>query len=138
MTQLSNPAFSLKDLLDLVEKVEGRINSYWNFYTIALFAIASWIFGSNITFNAWQAIIISIALALFFASNLMFITISENRLAALESEIRSVAAMSQIESERFYKFLTSNPMPHRQKTSAILHLFIDLSVILCVISKGFH
>ena len=137
MTELANPTLSLKDLLDIVEKMEGRINSYWNFYTIALFAIASWIFGS-MTFNAWQAAIISMALALFFASNLMFISINENRLAAVESEIRSVAAISQIESERFRKFLTSNLMPHRQKTSAILHLFVDVAVILFVLNKGFH
>lgn len=137
MDELSNPTLSLKDLLDIVEKIEGRINSYWNFYTVALFAIASWIFGS-MTFNAWQAVIISMALALFFASNLMFITINENRLAAIESEIRSVAAISQIESERFRKFLTSNLMPHRQKTSAILHLFVDVAVILFVLNKGFH
>lgn len=138
MTEPPSQTLSLKDLLDIVEKIEGRINSYWNFYTIALFAIASWIFGSSITFNAWKSVIISMAIALFFASNFMFVTINENRLAAIESEIRSVAGISRIESERFRKFLASNLMPHRQKTSAVLHLFVDFVVILFVLGKGFH
>jgi hypothetical protein len=53
---MNEPTISLKDLLDLVEKIETRINSYWNFYTVVLIAIGGWIVSNNNTINPLRAI----------------------------------------------------------------------------------
>ena len=71
------PAIALKDLLDFVEKIESRINSYWNFYMIALFATGAWIFNLGKKIDFLQSIAISVALILFFSANFTVITVNE-------------------------------------------------------------
>jgi hypothetical protein len=131
-----SPTIALKDLLDLVEKVESRINSYWNFYTIVLLGIGAWIFDPNKKIDSLQSIAMITALSVFFIANLTFITINESRLSAIESEIKSVSKISQIESEKFRNFLLNSSIPNRQQLSKIFHLFVDFVVIILVFIKG--
>jgi hypothetical protein len=133
---MNEPTISLKDLLDLVEKIETRINSYWNFYTVVLIAIGGWIVSNNNTINPLRAIGISAALGAFFWANYKFIKVNENRLIAVESEIKSVAKVSEIKSEKFRDFLLDSSIPNRQKLSGRLHFSIDIIVIFLVLYKG--
>lgn len=133
---MNDPTISLKDLLDLVEKVESRINSYWNFYTVVLIAIGGWIVSNNNTINPLTAMGISIALGAFFWANYKFIRVNENRLIAVESEIKSIAEVSEIKSEKFSHFLLNPSIPNRQKLSGRLHLSIDIIVILLVLYQA--
>jgi hypothetical protein len=130
------PTIALKDLLDLVEKVESRINSYWNFYMIALFAIGAWIFDPGKRIDLLQASAIVTALIVFFSANLTLININESRLSAIESEIKSVTTISQIESEKFRTFLLNSSIPNRQKLSKTLHLSVDVIMIILIFIKG--
>jgi hypothetical protein len=132
---MNEPTISLKDLLDLVEKIETRINSYWNFYTVVLIAIGGWIVSGN-TIDSLRSIGISIALGAFFLANYTFIRTNENRLIAVESEIKSVAEISEIKSGKFGKFLFNPSVPNRQTLSFILHICIDIIAILLVLYKG--
>ncbi len=51
----------LKKLLDLHEKIESRINAYWTYWAVAIFAIAGWLFSGKQVLSREQAIGISIA-----------------------------------------------------------------------------
>jgi uncharacterized Ntn-hydrolase superfamily protein len=52
----------LKDLLDLLEKLEGRVNAYWNFYSVAVFAIAGWLVAKEKILTPRSAICIALGL----------------------------------------------------------------------------
>ena len=39
----------LKDLLDLHEKLEMRINAYWTYWSVAILALGGWLFTSGKT-----------------------------------------------------------------------------------------
>lgn len=60
----------LKDLLDLHEKLESRINAYWSYWSVAIFAISGWLFSGRQTLSQDQAIGVSIAVMVFFFANL--------------------------------------------------------------------
>lgn len=66
---------SLKDLLDLSEKLEDRINTYWNFYTLVVLAVVGWRFSNPVAFNPINSVIAVIVLGAFFYSNFSVIRI---------------------------------------------------------------
>ena len=133
---MNDPTIPLRDLLDLVEKVESRINNYWNFYTIVVLGIGAWIFDPNRTISRRQSFAIIAALFAFFFANFSVIKASEGRLSAIESEIQSVSTISQIKSEKFRKFLSKSSLPKRQRLSGILHIVVDAILIFLVLTKG--
>ena len=58
---------SLKELLDLSEKLEDRISSYWNFYTIAVLAVGGWLFTAKPQLETVSAVVLTIVLIVFFS-----------------------------------------------------------------------
>jgi hypothetical protein len=103
---------------------------------IALFAIGAWIFDPDKRIDFLQASAIVTALIVFFSANLTLININESRLSAIESEIKSVTIISQIESEKFRNFLLNSSIPNRQKPSKTLHLSVDVIMIILIFIKG--
>jgi hypothetical protein len=78
----------LKDLLDLLDKLESRVNTYWNFYSVAVFATAGWLIAKDKSFSPTAASAIAAGLVAFFAANLSVIHHAETRILAIESEIQ--------------------------------------------------
>lgn len=123
---------NLKDLLDLSEKLEGRISAYWNFYTVVVIAVGGWLFikPQLEPVNTW---VLAIVLSVFFAANLSVIWYATNNLTALESEIKAVAPSAELKSKEYLNKLLSLSIPNRMKLSAALHLLIDVGVVVVII-----
>src|SRR6266404_6248652 len=100
----------LKDLLDLLDKLESRVNTYWNFYSVAVFATAGWLVSKDKSFPPASASAIAAGLVAFFAANLSIIHHAEARILAVESEIQQRDWSSTITSGLFL---------HRLKTISI-------------------
>ena len=126
---------SLKDLLDLSEKLEDRISAYWNFYTIVVIAVGGWLF-TEPQLEPVNAVVLSLVLITFFASNFSVIRYATNNLTALESEIKAVAPSADLKSKEYLKKLLSLSIPNRMKFSWVLHLVIDVAVVIVIFWKN--
>jgi len=135
-TATNSPVLSLKDLLDLLEKLEDRINKYWNFYSVAVFAVGAWIFSSQSAFGHLKAYLTAGALALFFLGNFMFITVTERRILAVEAEIRDVSSQHSFASVALPHLLARPIMRYRRQGSFVLHVIIDIAVVVLVLHKA--
>ena len=127
---------NLNDLLELSEKLEERINAYWNFYTIVILAIAGWLYSTDITFGVVIMIVLTIALVAFLFSNLAVITFATRKLTALKSEIEAIAPSSGLKSEKSVKQLGSWSIPNRLKLSWALHLLLDIALVTAIWVNG--
>ena len=74
---------SLKDLLELSEKLEERISAYWNFYTLVVIAVGGWLLTTP-DLNRSQNWVLAIVLLTFFASNYTVIRYATNRFEVAE------------------------------------------------------
>ena len=75
-------------LLDAIERLESRLNSYWNFYTLVVLATVGWLMSAANPFSANQSVAVTVALGLFFLANLSVIRGATRRILALEDELR--------------------------------------------------
>ena len=127
----------LKDLLDLLEKLEGRVNSYWNFYSIVVFATAGWLINKDIALAPQAAIAIAVGLSAFFVVNLSVIYHAGRRIAAVEDEVRLCAsAPSAVSSPLFHEYLQKLSIPHRSRYTFVFHLVLDISLLTLLYLKG--
>lgn len=127
----------LKDLLELLEKLEGRANSYWNFYSVAVFAVAGWLVTKDKGLTKDAAFIIAIGMLVFFVANLSVILFAEGRIAAVEDEVRFVANkegsnVSPSFSDHLNKKLS---IPNRHIFTLILHCLIDFVLLVLIFAK---
>ena len=124
----------LKDLLDLLERLEGRVNAYWNFYSVAVFAVAGWLVAKEKFLSARSAILIALGLSAFFFANLGVIHSAERRIAAVEQEISVVSQRSEL-SPAFSAHLQMLSIPNRGIYTVVLHLTIDAALLALLYAK---
>jgi hypothetical protein len=127
----------LKDLLDLLEKLEGRVNSYWNFYSIVVFAAAGWLVTKNTSLAPQAVIFIAIGMSAFFIVNLSVINFAERRIAAVEDEVRLLTETgAAVSSPLFLRHLRRLSIPHRSRYTFLFHLTIDFSLLALLYARG--
>lgn len=127
----------LKDLLDLLEKLEARVNSYWNFYSIVVFAAAGWLVTKETALTPQAVIAIGIGMSAFFIVNLSVIHYAERRIAAVEDEVRLLTETgAAVSSPLFRRHLGRLSIPHRSKYTFLFHLMIDFSLLALLCAKG--
>ena len=125
----------LTDLLDLLEKLEGRVNAYWNFYSVAVFAVAGWLLAKEKLLTPRAAILIAVGLAAFFFANFGVIHFAEQRIAAVEQEISVVSRQSTV-SPAFSSHLQTLSIPNRSTYTVVLHLTIDALLALLYVKRA--
>jgi hypothetical protein len=123
------------ELFDLLEKLESRVDRYWTFYSIAVLAVAGWLFtGKGFTWS--DAPLVAGGLIAFLAGNFAVITLTEARILAVESEIKARSQQAEIASPEFRHHLLRMSFPKRRLSSAVVHAVIDLAVIGLVFFKA--
>jgi hypothetical protein len=129
---------SLRDLLDLLEKLEGRVNSYWNFYSIVVFAVGGWLITKGVdAFPPHSVLTMAIGLSAFFIVNLSVIYHAERRIAAVEDEVRlSASTPDAVSSPLFRQYLQKLSIPHRSRYTFVFHLVLDISLLTLLYLKG--
>jgi hypothetical protein len=126
---------TIKDLLELIEKIESRINSYWNFYTIIVLATVGWLMSSKKPFSFYQTIALTVAITIFFAANFGVMRMATKRVVALENELQVRTKTAQFEGDAIKTELSKPSMALRLKLSYILHIVVDLAVVFAIWSK---
>jgi hypothetical protein len=123
------------ELFDLLEKLESRVDRYWTFYSVAVLAVAGWLFSGKGLARP-DAPLVAVGLLMFFAGNFAVITLTEKRILAVESEIKARSQQAEIVSPEFRGHLSRLSFPRRRLASTVIHAVIDLALIGLVFLKA--
>lgn len=124
----------LKELLDLHEKLESRINAYWTYWSIAIFAIAGWLFSGKQSISHQQAVGISIAAAVFFSANLGVLWPATRLATGVRDEIRLKAREVNFLSAKLANAFAEDSLVFRLQLTFVLHLIVDAVVLWALFS----
>ncbi len=123
---------NLIELFDLKEKLETRINRYWTYWSVAILAIAGWVFAGDID-NIIQRILIVIGATTFFISNLTVLWTATKLVIGLQDEIKLKSITHEIKSDKLRDNIQNTNSKNRMKITWILHIVVDISVIVLVL-----
>ena len=124
----------LKELLDLNEKIESRINAYWTYWSVAIFAIAGWLFSGKQSLSPEQAIGISIAVMVFFFANLGVLWPATRLATGIRDEIRLKTKEVNFLSRKLTAAFAEDTLSFRLQLTLFLHLAVDCVVLWALFS----
>ncbi|HUL05438.1 MAG TPA: hypothetical protein VLV76_03835 [Candidatus Acidoferrum sp.] len=125
-------ALAFKDLLDLLEKLETRVNAYWNFYTVVTVAAGGWLLTRSAPFSLSQGLLLMAGLACFYAANFAMIRGATRLIVAAGQEVRARAGSLGFASPEFQQTLRTDLLPGRLPVSYVLHLAVDAVLLLAI------
>lgn len=125
----------LKELLDLHEKLESRINAYWTYWSVAIFAIGGWLFSSGKALSSEQALAVSIGAAVFFLANLGVLWPATRLVTGVRDEIRLKADSLAFASPKLTRAFAEDSMALRLQLTFVLHLAVDAVVLWALLTK---
>jgi len=124
----------LKDLIDLNEKLESRINAYWTYWSVAIFAIAGWLFSGKQSLSHEQAIGISVAVMVFFFANLGVLWPATRLATGVRDEIRLKTEEVSFLSKKLSAAFAEDSLAFRLQLTVALHLAVDCVVLWALFS----
>jgi len=125
----------LKDLLDLHEKLETRINAYWTYWSIAILAIGGWLFTSGKSLTETQAIGVAIGAAVFFLANLGVLWPATKLAIGVRDEIRLKSKTLEFNSTKLAAAFAEETLAFRLQLTLVLHLVIDGVVLWALLKR---
>ncbi|MCW2484321.1 hypothetical protein J5069_00265 [Candidatus Symbiopectobacterium sp. NZEC127] len=118
-----------KELLDLHERLESRINAYWTYWSVAIFAIAGWLFSGKQTLILDQKIGIALGAAVFFFANLGVLLPCTRLAASVRDEIRLQAQNIPFTSKKLSLAFAEDGFKFRYTLTLLLHVAVDIIVL---------
>jgi glycerol-3-phosphate acyltransferase PlsY len=119
----------LKDLLDLHEKLESRVNAYWTYWSVAVVAIGGWLFSGRQELSGTHAVAVSIGVTAFFLCNLGVLCATTKLLIGVRDEIAVRSRQQSFASPKLTVALAEGTMRFRMELTVVMHLVIDAIVI---------
>ncbi|WP_413112896.1 hypothetical protein [Thaumasiovibrio sp. DFM-14] len=128
---------TLNELFTLREMVETRVNRYWAFWSVSIFAVCGWLFSNSATrLDVFSSILIAIGLLVFFIANMSVIFFSTRLSLSIEKEIIVKANDSNALSPEFKQALTGNAIRTRLLLTLVMHAIIDVALLIALVVKG--
>jgi len=124
----------LKDLLELYEKIESRINAYWTYWSVAIFAIAGWLFSGKQSLSREQAIGVSIGVMIFFFANLGVLWPATRLAMGIRDELRLKAKEVHFLSSKLDTAFAEDALAFRLQLTLFLHSAVDCVVLWALLS----
>lgn len=130
---------TLVELFDLGEKVESRVNQYWTYWSVAIFATGGWLFSESADqMDKMSAVLVVLGLSVFFFANLSVLYVATRFAMSVREEISVIEAkIGAIQSAALRKVVHKQDMPFRLGLTFAMHICVDLVVVAIVLSKGF-
>jgi hypothetical protein len=119
----------IKDLIEVTDKLESRVSSYWNFYTVVVVAIIGWLVSSQISLSYSQALVVTIVCIVFFIANFHAMRAATKRVIAVESELNTLAKKTEFESALLKKELSHSSSTLQLISSSVLRVSVDIIVL---------
>ncbi|MGI0117680.1 hypothetical protein [Zooshikella sp. RANM57] len=118
------------DIIALIETIESRINSYWNFYTVVIFANAGWVFSQYGQLSTMTAVLLSFGLVLFFIANLSSQKSALECLSAAREELKTL--LNVCNYQQLFKHYSTESILYRYSGTFVLHITVDILLIVIV------
>ncbi|MFT7089090.1 MAG: hypothetical protein ACJAU4_000889 [Glaciecola sp.] len=131
---------NIKNIIEIIETLESRINSYWNFYIIAVFAVIGWLMAAGAAAKSMsgnQGIALIIAVVIFLFANILVIRAATKRMVAFEAELNAVSKQQEFKSQALKQELSRTSMKNRLNASYLLHVIVDIALLYAIWSKLF-
>ncbi len=122
----------IKDLIEVTDKLESRVSSNWNFYTVVVVAIIGWLVSSQISFSYSQVLVVTIVCIAFFIANFYAMRAATKRVIAVESELNTLAKKTEFESPLLKKELSHSSSTLQLISSSVLHVSVDIIVLIAI------
>jgi len=122
----------IKDLIEVTDKLESRVSSNWNFYTVVVVAIIGWLVSSQISFSYSQVLVVTIVCISFFIANFYAMRAATKRVIAVESELNALAKKTEFESALLKKELSHSSSALQLISSSVLHISVDIIVLIAI------
>ncbi len=120
------------ELLELIDRLENRINVYWNFYTLVVLAVAGWLFTMEKDLTVSEAKVLTVGLGVFFIANLIIMSAAIRLVVAAGEELRARAHTMRFESAALRRTLSANLLPGRVIGSVVLHVIVDVAMLITI------
>ena len=129
---------TLVELFNLRETLETRINQYWSYWSIVIFAVSGWLYsGSDTNLEPIDALFISFALIVFFIANISVLYSATKFSKAIHDEICYKADDENTSiSKDFRKRLPQGCIKFRLELTVLMHLLVDISIIGLLLYKA--
>ncbi len=121
-------------IIDTIEKLETRVNSYWNFYTVVVLAVVGWVITEGLDYR--QSITVFISNFIFFLMNLVLIFVTTKQILAFEEDLKLMIVNELAEESFIRKFFSKRRFWKRLEFSFVLHISVDIALFYMVLKSG--
>ena len=125
----------LKDLRDLHEKLETRINAYWTYWSVAILVMGGWLFAAGKDLGQGQAVALAIGASVFFLANLGVLWSATKLVTGVRDEIRLKSKAATFASPRLAAAFADDDMAFRLQLTVVLHVAIDAVVLWALLAR---
>ncbi|HAS8510965.1 TPA: hypothetical protein I7756_21810 [Vibrio vulnificus] len=127
---------TLQELFNSREGVEARINQYWTFWSVSVFAVCGGVFsGEEPRLAGTEPWFIVCGLTIFFVANLSVLFNATKLSLLLHDEMCLKSSLENV-SDDFKVRLKTGEVKFRLELTVIMHVIIDIAVISVVIVHG--
>src|SRR5688572_15537007 len=110
----------LKELFDLHEKLETRVNAYWTYWSVVVLAVCGWVLGAK-GLSPIYSKPIALGLSMFFLGNLLVLWPATKLVIGVRDEIRFKSKDDAALSPQFALVLGSQTLRHRLAGTIAMH-----------------
>lgn len=125
----------LKDILEVIDRLEARLNRYGSFYQVVIIALIGWILSSNINLSLFEGVLAVASVIVFLSSNLIYWISCTKRILAAEKELNSLAQNRDFMNSDWKKALSTPQMANRLPWGISLHILVDVLVIALIATR---
>ncbi len=128
----------LSELFSLRETIESRVNQYWTFWSVSIFAVTGWLFTDSSGYlDKLNSIFVVLGLIVFFAANLSVLLNSTTLSINVHDEICEKAQSSDL-SDSFKYQVSKGRLKYRLELTFLMHIAIDLIIVVAVLVTGWR
>jgi hypothetical protein len=125
----------LKDILDVIDKLEARLNRYGAFYQVIVTALIGWFISSEISLSLVEGSLAIVSVGVFLSSNLVYWVSCTKRILAGEKELNALAKKSCFMDNDWKNELSTPQMPNRLLWGIVLYTLVDALVIILIFTR---
>ena len=123
---------TFSELFSCRESLEARVNQYWTFWSIVVFAVCGWIFsGAQPEFSPKETWLMIIGLAIFFMANLSVIYNTTKVSILFHDEMCQQATREKL-SDSFISNFRNGRVKFRLELTVIMHIIVDVALFLVI------
>ena len=118
-----------KDIADLFIVATGKIEFYWNFYTVTLLALIGWFVSSKKVFGSRLQLLITIGYLAFVSMNIIGLLGSYTFAEALRLDLLKATEMDNVNIENIRAVISERSFEPHKKAVFVVHGALGIFVL---------